>query len=163
MVPFPLVNLTVMAFSYRATSEGWSFLPTWWRGRQADRKSIPGGFSVRPGCCCTQAGRQTRQERLNTVIISELLPAQPCLFAAGQNQPTCNWAQHPRPTSLSPSLECLKFIPSCQILMIAGGWSWRRRSRRSRSWTSRRNKLRRRRQRLRRSRKYQNLYEYQSF
>ena len=104
MVPFPLVNLTVMAFSSLSLSEGWPFLPAWSRGRQADRKSIPGGFTVRPACCCTQAGRQARQARLgrlNTVIISEL--CQPCpayLLPARTSQPVIEH-QHPRPTSLS--------------------------------------------------------------
>ena len=96
-----------MAFSYLSLSlsEGWPFLPAWSRGRQADRKSIPGGFTVRPACCCTQAGRQARQARLgrlNTVIISEL--CQPCpayLLPARTSQPVIEH-QHPRPTSLSP-------------------------------------------------------------
>ena len=90
MVPFPLVNLTVMAFSYAATSflrDGLAFLPAC---SQLDkltgkvfREDLVSGQSLllHPGR--QQAGRQGRG-RLNTVIISELCrpnPALPCLFA----------------------------------------------------------------------------------
>ena len=151
-----------------------AFSPNLVPARQADRKSIPGGFSVRPACCCTQAGKARQGRQAGKAEHSHyfwVVPALPCLFAAGQNQPTCNWAQHPRPTSLSPlnfSFQA-KLLPGfsskCfQILTwmspLAGGWSWRRRSRRSRSWTSRRSKLRRQRQRLRR---WENLIFDQDF
>ena len=104
MVPFPLVNLTVMAFSHRPL---WGMAwPSWTRADKLTGKVF--GEDLVPTGQLAAAPRQprqgrARQGRLNTVIISELLPGQPSLFAAGQNQPTCNWAPAPRANVSFPS------------------------------------------------------------
>ena len=108
MVPFPLVNLTVMAFSYRATSflrDGCLFSQPGLAG-QLDKLTgkvfredlVSGQLAAAPR---QAAGSRQGRRRLNTVIISEL--CQPCpayLLPARTSQPVIEH-QHPRPTSLS--------------------------------------------------------------
>ena len=114
MVPFPLVNPTVMAFSYDGRRDGTRppFLQQSGQelgrgeggggGRQADRKSIRRGFSAWPTHCCSQAGRQASQGRLNTVIISELClpwpgwPSYTYLLAGWGSQPVIENQPTPR-------------------------------------------------------------------